>query len=177
MHQSNVVIRRGRYRRAVPDEVSSTAVTSPMAPTSPRIAARLRRSPTSATGHRPTPAARARHTNPPRDHDSRRPHANAGVHRLRQGDGALHAELEHRHDLSQQATASNDPSTGSGAVGFANVGDRIERRRHERERDHHHQPDLIERARCALDQLRVRDHRVERAEGGHDAHDGEAFDE
>ena len=55
-------------------------------------------------------------------------------------------QLEHRHDLAQQPAPPHDAAAGAGAVGFAHVVDGGERRRHERERDHDDQPELVERA-------------------------------
>ena len=178
--QSAPVMRRGRYRaRFAPDDASITAPASPMAPPRPSTAASVRRSPMSATNAPPSasndatphqPAARSRGPAPVRAKPAR-------VHRLGQRDRAFHAQLEDRHDLAQQPAAPHDAATGAGAVGVAHVADRGERRRHEGERDHHDEPDFVERARRRLHELRVGDDAVERAEHRHHPHDGEALGE
>ena len=81
------------------------------------------------------------------------------------------------HDLAQEPTAADDSPSGTGAVGVADVADRGERRRHEGERDDHHEADFVERARRGLHELGVGDHAVERAEHRHHPHDGEALGE
>ena len=101
----------------------------------------------------------------------------ARVHRLRERDGAFHAALEHRDGVAHEPAAAHDHSSGPGPVGLARRAERGERRRDERERDRDDQPELVERARCRLQHLVMRDDRVPRAEHRDDDDDDERVGE
>ncbi len=99
----------------------------------------------------------------------------ARVHRLREGDRALEPVLEHRDDLAYEATAPDGSSTRARAVGLAHVVDRGDRGGDERDPHRDDETELVERAGQGLDELVVRDHRVERGEHRDHAHDHEAL--